>query len=225
MKKGMTLIPINTAAGGVARTVKATSYKDGFRNIVLCWARGRFGATAVAEIDEEMDMEGYTDPGGLWFRGVFVPEGSGVQPDASEKFQRGGLPGLSRTLKAQCASHAAGVCVSELDMKEESNNMEYTEKAVSEPDSEGWFRVERTYADGTVKRLRKRYRVRKLTNRECFRLMGMPEGDMDRVQESGISRSQQYKLAGNSIVVGCLKAIFTELFAVHEDGTGRTLFG
>jgi DNA (cytosine-5)-methyltransferase 1 len=50
-----------------------------------------------------------------------------------------------------------------------------------------------------------RFRIRKLTPRECFRLMGVSEEDIDKIQAAGISDSQQYKLAGNSIVVDCMK--------------------
>ena len=55
------------------------------------------------------------------------------------------------------------------------------------------------------------YRIRKLTPRECFRLMGVQEQDIDILLHSGISNSQLYKLAGNSIVVNTLAAIFRQL--------------
>lgn len=57
-----------------------------------------------------------------------------------------------------------------------------------------------------------KYRIRKLTERECFRLMDVSESDIDKIQAAGISRTQQYKLAGNSIVVAVLVAIFNKLF-------------
>ena len=56
------------------------------------------------------------------------------------------------------------------------------------------------------------FKIRKLTPRECFRLMGMRDTDIDKIQEAGISNTQQYKLAGNSIVVDVLEAIFKNLF-------------
>lgn len=56
----------------------------------------------------------------------------------------------------------------------------------------------------------KNYRIRKLTPRECFRLMGVKDEQFDRL--SGISDSQLYKLAGNSIVVNVLETIFRNLF-------------
>jgi DNA (cytosine-5)-methyltransferase 1 len=87
------------------------------------------------------------------------------------------------------------------------------------------------------------YRIRKLTPRECFRLMGVDDADIDKIQlypfgadieypayshkerlanmseeekrvlmRKGISNSQQYKLAGNSIVVDNLYHIFRTMF-------------
>lgn len=55
------------------------------------------------------------------------------------------------------------------------------------------------------------FRIRKLTPRECFRLMGVREHNIDKIQDAGISNSQQYKLAGNSIVVDNLFHIFRKL--------------
>lgn len=56
------------------------------------------------------------------------------------------------------------------------------------------------------------YRIRKLTPRECFRLMGVSEENIDKIQNTGISKTQQYKMAGNSIVVDVLYHIFRKLF-------------
>ena len=58
----------------------------------------------------------------------------------------------------------------------------------------------------------KKFRIRKLTPRECFRLMGVSDADIDIIQASGISNSAQYKLAGNSIVVDVLFHLFRKMF-------------
>lgn len=55
------------------------------------------------------------------------------------------------------------------------------------------------------------FRVRKLTEGECWRLMGFSEEDINKVKAVGISRSQMYKQAGNSIVVDVLYYIFKNL--------------
>lgn len=54
------------------------------------------------------------------------------------------------------------------------------------------------------------YRIRKLTPKECFRLMGFTDEEFNRIQ--GISNTQLYKMAGNSICVPVLEAIFRNLF-------------
>ena len=54
------------------------------------------------------------------------------------------------------------------------------------------------------------YRIRKLTPRECYRLMAVPEKDIDKMLEVN-SNTQCYKQAGNSIVVNCLVAIFSQM--------------
>ena len=60
----------------------------------------------------------------------------------------------------------------------------------------------------------KDYRIRKLTPRECWRLMGVRDEQFDKLHD--ISNSQLYKLAGNSIVVDVLMAIFRNLFIDKE---------
>ena len=69
-----------------------------------------------------------------------------------------------------------------------------------------------------------RYRIRKLTPKECFRLMGVRDSDIDKIKSAGISESQQYKMAGNSIVVDCLvNGIFKNLF-IENESSEPTLF-
>lgn len=107
---------------------------------------------------------------GIEYKGKIINDGDGLYLSTTDSFFRGGLPGISRTIKANV--HDAGVCVG--------------------------------------------YRIRKLTPRECFRLMDVSESDIDKIQDAGISNSQQYKMAGNSIVVSCLYYIFKNLFCEKE---------
>lgn len=64
----------------------------------------------------------------------------------------------------------------------------------------------------------KKVYIRKLTPRECFRLMDVSDENIDKMMlprdEKGkpvISNSQLYKLAGNSIVVSCMEYMFCNL--------------
>jgi DNA (cytosine-5)-methyltransferase 1 len=58
-------------------------------------------------------------------------------------------------------------------------------------------------------------RIRKLTPKECFRLMGFDDESFERA-EAVNSNSQLYKQAGNSIVVDVLE----ELFGMMLDENG-----
>ena len=55
-----------------------------------------------------------------------------------------------------------------------------------------------------------KWRIRKLTPKECWRLMGFSDKDCDRASKY-VSDSALYKQAGNSIVTSCLVAIFYSL--------------
>jgi DNA (cytosine-5)-methyltransferase 1 len=54
-------------------------------------------------------------------------------------------------------------------------------------------------------------RIRKLTPKECWRLMGFDDADFEKAAQHN-SNSQLYKQAGNSIVVDVLVHIFTQMF-------------
>lgn len=58
--------------------------------------------------------------------------------------------------------------------------------------------------------LYKDFGVFKLTERECGRLMGVRDSDIDKMK-TVVSKSQMYKQFGNSIVVPVLMAIFSQL--------------
>ena len=55
------------------------------------------------------------------------------------------------------------------------------------------------------------YRIRKLTPKECWRLMGCSDEDFHKAEQVN-SNSQLYKQAGNAIVVDVLEAIFKQMF-------------
>lgn len=59
------------------------------------------------------------------------------------------------------------------------------------------------------------YRIRKLTPKECFRLMGVKDEDFEKIQLNQ-SNASLYHLAGDSIVTTCMMSIFGELFNVPD---------
>lgn len=85
--------------------------------------------------------------------------------------------------------------------------------------------------------VRTRYRIRKLTERECFRLMDVSDSDIDKIEahrikvtlkngtvkEKPIPKSMKYRLAGNSIVVNVLYHIFKAMFIDDQPQKPRQL--
>ena len=63
-----------------------------------------------------------------------------------------------------------------------------------------------------------KWRIRKLTPKECWRLMGFSDEDCNRASKY-VSDSALYKQAGNSIVTSCLVAIFYSL--LFNDGSTK----
>lgn len=55
------------------------------------------------------------------------------------------------------------------------------------------------------------FRIRKLTPKECWRLMGFDDEDFEKAKAAGISNSQLYKQAGNSICVPVLEGVLRNL--------------
>lgn len=66
------------------------------------------------------------------------------------------------------------------------------------------------------------FKIRKLTPRECLRLMDVDDNIIDKMMASDdtgkqiISNSQLYKCAGNSIVVNCLYHLFEQIWFPKE---------
>ena len=68
-----------------------------------------------------------------------------------------------------------------------------------------WFGAEREYMEN------KKLTIRKLTEGECYRLMGFEEKDSEACKRAGQSKSNIYHQAGDSIVTTVLVALFGEL--------------
>ena len=67
-----------------------------------------------------------------------------------------------------------------------------------------------------VKEVGSEIRIRKLTPKECWRLMDFTDEEYEAAEKAGVSKTQLYKQAGNSIVVSCLAHIFRELLKGTE---------
>lgn len=62
-----------------------------------------------------------------------------------------------------------------------------------------------------------KFRIRKLTEDECFKLMGFTAEDCEKCKAVGMSKTQLYKQQGNSIVTNCIQLIWEHIFQSQYD--------
>lgn len=60
-------------------------------------------------------------------------------------------------------------------------------------------------------------RIRKLTPKECWRLMGFEDIDCENAAKIGVSDSQLYRQAGNSIITNCVELLAEHLYKAQYD--------
>ncbi len=93
------------------------------------------------------------------------------------------------------------------------NFIQWHEEGHFDLECRAWFEdgIAPTTTTPKQKILQNDLRIRKLTPRECFRLMGVKDMDSNKINQSDASK---YHLAGDSIVTTCLMAIFGELLGL-----------
>ena len=106
--------------------------------------------------------------------------------------------------------------IKENPMKNEKSNIKDSSKSLS---SNTELRMEEGCM---VDKEGRKYRIRKLTPTECFRLMDVEDEDIEKMKQAGIAKTNLYKLAGNSIVVSCMFHLFRKLF-IEKDNENQQL--
>ncbi len=156
----------------------------------------------------------------------FIEE-KGYIPEMFVAYNKMEVDDIAPTLTGQCSSASGSSAVL---MMEEPIQVKVATKQGYEEAEKGDF-VNITYPGSKTKRGRvgkgiaqtltcgdgnavitENIRIRKLTPRECLRLMGWHDEQIDKIQAAKISGTQQYRQAGNGIVVQVLEAIFKALF-------------
>lgn len=84
------------------------------------------------------------------------------------------------------------------------------EEKISHPE---WKR--KMYETGVVEN----FRIRKLTPRECYKLMGLTFDDCDKARAIGVADSHLYKQAGNGIITNCCELLAEHLYKAQYDDT------
>ena len=140
----------------------------------------------------------------------------GIYTDVTENFNRGLYPNVSRTVKA--VKNDAGCIERQIVASRGRNPDNPSDRTVGmpteqvlEPNVYGVCNALTTVQkDNMLLEITEQYRVRKLTPKECWRLMGFSDEDYEKAAEVN-SKTQLYKQSGNSIVRDVLMAIFSQL--------------
>ena len=140
----------------------------------------------------------------------------GIYTDVTENFNRGLYPNVSRTVKA--VKNDAGCIERQIVASRGRNPYNPSDRTagmpteqVLEPNVNGVCNTLTTVQkDNMLLEITEQYRVRKLTPKECWRLMGFSDDDYEKAAEVN-SKTQLYKQSGNSIVRDVLMAIFSQL--------------
>lgn len=161
----------------------------------------------------------------------FIEE-NGYIPEMFVAYNKTEIKDVAPTLTGQCSSPSGSSAVLKLETPVKVNVA--NKKGYEEANPGDYVNI--TYPGSKTKRGRvgngvahtltcgdgnavitENVRIRKLTPRECLRLMGWKDEQIDKIVAAKISGTQQYRQAGNGIVVEVLEAIFKALFLAEEN--------
>ena len=156
----------------------------------------------------------------------FIEE-KGYVPEMFVAYNKTEIKDVAPTLTGQCSSPSGSSAVLKLETPVKVNVA--TKQGYEEANPGDYVNI--TYPGSKTKRGRvgngvahtltcgdgnavitENVRIRKLTPRECLRLMGWKDEQIDKIIAAKISGTQQYRQAGNGIVVQVLESIFKALF-------------
>lgn len=161
----------------------------------------------------------------------FIEE-NGYVPEMFVAYNKTEIKDVAPTLTGQCSSPSGSSAVLKLETPVKVNVA--NKKGYEEANPGDYVNI--TYPGSKTKRGRvgngvahtltcgdgnavitENVRIRKLTPRECLRLMGWKDEQIDKIVAAKISGTQQYRQAGNGIVVQVLESIFKALFLSEEN--------
>lgn len=85
------------------------------------------------------------------------------------------------------------------------------------PPMKGFSKTLRAEANDTG--IVENFRIRKLTPRECYKLMGLTFEDCDKAKDIGVADTHLYKQAGNGIITDCCELLAEHLYKAQYDNT------
>ena len=225
---------ISTNGTEIAGTIRASYYKNGERNIIENIKHG-LGYGGVIELKRlgnvYGDNFGTGYAGNVWDKEGLCPTikvesgGGGRQPMVMVamrgRYNEDGSTSQRLEIGDEECSHAIttvqkdGMIMEEVSKVKaiDEQNMDVRNETVGTIVTDG---SSPKHNNRVLEEVHKIYRIRKLTPRECYRLMGISDEDYNKAAEVS-SATQLYKQAGNSICVNVLVAIFGQIFGGHEN--------
>lgn len=119
-----------------------------------------------------------------------------------------GQEGLSPTINTCCGGHHEPKILEEPIAYDEQNGYLRQDGCV------GTLTTDGSSPKHNNRIVETNYRIRKLTERECFKLMGVKQEDFEKIRKNQ-SKSSCYHLAGDSICCSALMAIFGQMFDIN----------
>ena len=210
-------LPVTTRNSDTVSTIRATYYKNGERNV-------------CENIENGNGYEGIVESNNVKQRGVSnrkkegtavleCPEVSycldanyykGTSPEEYVKKHRRQLVFEEKTIKIPQATKQGYIECEVGGVADLSYPSSKTRRGCVQEN--GTISPTITATETGICKIESPIRIRKLTPKECFRLMGFSDKDFDAAKNVGVSNSQLYKQAGNSIVVDVLYYIYVELY-------------
>ena len=145
-----------------------------------------------------------------------IVKANGLQLGKSTSYDKGGLLDLSRTIDTTGSNGVELLMNKETVFKEpfalDEQNSCIRHETIGCQTTDG---SSPKHNNRIVEPNLREYRVRKLTEKECGRLMGVKDDDISKIGKN-LSRSAQYHCFGDSIVTTCLMAIFGQLLGQNQ---------
>lgn len=223
-----TIEALNTDSDGCARAICSNYYKQTPANVMGCG----FGCSGVKEALALDEQNNYVRQDGCV--GTLTTDGSSpkhnnrvIEPKVMQEpmnlYPNSGNPQAGRVYNTQGISPAMDTCQGGNRMPKITEMYNpYNKREIKDVAPTQLTNCGITTSSSTVLIKYQNYRIRKLTPRECWRLMGVRDEQFDKLHD--ISNSQLYKMAGNSIVVDVLMGIFKNLFMPTEQKGQIELF-
>lgn len=235
------LYAVNTMNDGSARTITANQAKMSAANMMLQTSRGTTGVKIVGNAVHESEVypakiiKPYGSTGGVC--GLKIAENkTGIASTCAARDYKGisrhdgnavvcmSIRGQKLQKQIDVASTIDTGCRDNLTRKQtccavltpDRAKTQQNGRRIKEP-GEPSFTLMAQNRHG-VALLGENIRIRRLTPRECWRLQGFPDEYFDKAKAAGISDTQLYKQAGNSVTVNVARAIGERLKEIENEG-------